>query len=739
MIDGVDVSDPEGGTVWMFVNYNWIQEVQVIGLGAAAEYGGFTGVASNSLFRSGSNRFSGLIETLFQNDAMTGDNTTDAILEANPDLKSGTTKYDTDTSVQIGGPIKRDTAWFFAGFQYYRPKTQAAGYPAPPPSGYTAAQVSAQGPDSRLESSPRFLIKPTLKLSDTDQLTGFFEADSYTVDGRNAIANFAPIATLHQDSPEFGWNVNFTKVLSSTSVFDVKYSGFWGYYYLKPYAGYDVPGWYDVAEDFYAVNSYYYYNADRVRHQANASLTKYSTGFAGEHNLKFGMEFERSYVKSEWGYPGKANVPGLGTVGMYVFAEEGVPYYAQLWGGYLKDNINTRYSTFAQDSWSVNDKLTINPGVRWDHYRGFNKSLNETVFTTNGVAPRIGFAYDFRGDGKTVLRGHYGWYFDGAKSTFYDPLDPGNYPLYGAYIDENLHLISEPYLQAPGGNRTLASDIGHPRLDQAIIGFEREVFPGFSLGVTGILRDNKDFIDDVLTNGTFATRAEPDVGPDGTAGTGDETSTVLTTYRQSNDPLENEYLITNPDGAYRRYRGLEISANKRLSNRWQMQASWVYSKITGNINNTGNYGNSTEYDDPNLDPRYQPLRDGRLQRDNTNVAKVLGLYQAPWGIQVSGIFLYTTGDTFTRTMRIRLPQGRKDLFIEQRGSQRYDNQPRVDFKLEKDFRLTSNGRLGLTLEGFNILNNAAVTSRTTRSGSSYFTPQGLVPPRRFRIGVVYRF
>ena len=61
----------------------------------------------------------------------------------------------------------------------------------------------------------------------------------------------------------------------------------------------DLPGWYDVDEDFYSVNSYYFYKADRVRHQANASLTKYASGFAGEHNLKFGAEFERSYVKSE--------------------------------------------------------------------------------------------------------------------------------------------------------------------------------------------------------------------------------------------------------------------------------------------------------------------------------------------------------------------------------------------------------------------------------------------------------
>jgi len=739
MIDGVDVSDPEGGTIWVFANYNWIQEVQVIGLGAAAEYGGFTGVASNSLFRSGSNRFSGLFETLFQNDALTDTNTTPAILEANPSLKSGRTEYVTDTTAQVGGPFKRDKLWFFTSFQYYRPKETAAGYPPAVPAGYTAAQVNAKGPAARLERSPRFLFKPTLKLSDSEQLTGFFETDSYTVDGRRQGARVAPIATLHQDSPELAWNANYTKVLSATSVFDVKYSGFWGYYYLKPYNGYDTPGWYDVTHDFYAVNSYYYYNADRVRHQANASLTKYATGYAGQHNLKFGAEFERSYVKSELGYPGQFEVPGVGTVGGYVLADAGVPYYAVLWDGYLKDNINTRVTAFAQDSWSVTNKLTINPGVRWDHYRGFNRHLDRHVFTTNGVAPRVGFAYDVRGDGKTAIKGHYGWYFDGAKSTFYDLLDPQIAPFYGAYIDANLHLIGEPYLTAPGTNRTLAKDLRHPRLKQAILGVERELLPGLSVSVTGIWRDNDQFIDDVLVNGEFVTRPEADVGPDGVAGTGDETPVVLTTYRQTNDPLDNQYLITNPSDAFRRYRGVDVTVNKRLSHRWQMQASWVVSKITGNMNNTGQFGNTAEYNDPNQDPRFQPLRTGRLTRDNTHIAKVLGVYQGPWGFQVSGALFYTSGDTFTRVMRVRLPQGRKDMFVERRGSQRYDPQPRLDLKIAKDFRVGSSARLGLTLEGFNIFNNAAITSRTTRSGSAYFTPQGLVPPRRYRIGAVYRF
>ncbi len=231
----------------------------------------------------------------------------------------------------------------------------------------------------------------------------------------------------------------------------------------------------------------------------------------------------------------------------------------------------------------------------------------------------------------------------------------------------------------------------------------------------------------------------PDPGPDGEEGTGDETNNSVTIYDQVTDPLDNQFLIMNPDGAFRDYRGLEFTATKRMSDRWQFQGSWLISKIEGNYNNTSNFGNSSEYDEPNLDPRRQPFREGRLTNDHTHIAKVLGSYRGPWDVLMSGVFTYTTGQTFARTVRVSVTQGLPDLFIEPRGSQRYDDQPRFDFKLEKQFRFGPDRRLGVTFEGFNVFNNAAITSRGTRSGSSYFEPRGLVPPRRFRLGAVYRF
>ncbi|MGH9385369.1 MAG: carboxypeptidase regulatory-like domain-containing protein [Vicinamibacterales bacterium] len=722
-IDGVDLGDPYGGTIWVFANHNWIQEVQIIGLGAAAEYGGFSGVASNSLFRSGSNRYSGLIETLYENNWLTDSNVSAKILEANPDLTPGTTDYVTDTTAQLGGPFKRDRAWFFGSVQYYRPSTAPAGYPA-------AGTIEDGGPRTVLEKSPRFLFKPTVQLGGTGTLTGFVSADSYTVDGRGASAIVAPIATVRQYSPETSWNANYTKILSAQSVFDVKYSGFHGYYDLEPYNGLNTPGWYDVSDNFFSRNSYYYYSANRQRHQANAALSTYSSRFAGDHNFKFGAEFERSYTKNQQGYPG----------GRVIYADAGVPYGASYWEGYVKDDANTRTAFYVQDQWLLSSRVAIDAGLRVDVHLGADRTLGETVYRSHPVAPRLGVAYKLTADGKTVAKAHYGLYYDGAKASYYDLLSPRIAPYY--YADLNpvtLAPISPLSITAPGGNRVMDEDIGHPRMIQAVAGFERELGRGWAAAVTGIYRKNDRFVDDVLVNGRFFTSQEADPGPDGIRGNSDDTGVTLTAYRQTDDPLNNEYLITNPPEAYRRYKAVELRVRRRESDGRMLDLSWVISRIKGTQDNFSSFGNGSEFDDPNQDVRFQPLRDGILGGDNTHVFKVLGGWRLPWQIRAAGIFYYTSGFTFARTLRLTLPQGRRDLFVEERGSQRLEGQPRLDVKLEKRFSLTGSTRLGVTLEGFNLLNNGAITSRITRSGSSYFRPTGLVPARRYRLGLVYRF
>ncbi len=722
-VDGVDVSDPQGGSVWLFTGHNWMEEVQVIGLGAPAQYGGFTGVASNTIFRSGSSRYRGLFESTYENSAMTDTNVSAEVAAQNPDLTPGTTDYVTDTTAQIGGPIRQNRMWFFASAQYYRPKTSPAGYPNP--------NVQSDGPQARLESSPRLLFKPTIRRSDTAQLSGFVAFDGYTVEGRRAAVNVLPEATLQLSAPNVSWNADYLKVLSPALMLDVKYAGFLGRYDLTPYHGADTPGWYDVATSEFSKNAYYYQDNDRSRQQVAATLTKYASGFAGEHNLKFGVELERTHAKSESGYSGDK----------WIYADSGVPYYAYFGNAYVQDNTNTRLGAFAQDAWAINRRLTLSPGVRVDAIRGRNVQLDDTVFSTNAIGPRIGVALDVFGNGRTAIRGHYGLYFDGPKTSYFRLVDPSRTPLRGAFINPvTLQPIGTLRVVQPGGSATVVDDgLKQPRMSQAIVGWEQHVWKSFAVSVTGIFRNYDGFLDDVLSNGLFTTRDIQDPGPDGLIGTSDDPSRTLRTYRQTNSPADNAFLITNPEDAYRDYRGVEIVANRRWSGRWMMQASWVLSKTTGNVDNVSSQGPTGDYDDPNVDPRFQVLRKGRPTLDNTHIGKVLGAFRAPWNTLVSGAFMFTSGDTLTRTVRTRLPQGNRTLFAEPRGSQRLDPQRPIDVKIEKQFRVSGDRRLGITFEGFNILNESTVTERTMRSGISYFTPLALVPPRRWRVGAVYRF
>jgi hypothetical protein len=110
-------------------------------------------------------------------------------------------------------------------------------------------------------------------------------------------------------------------------------------------------------------------------------------------------------------------------------------------GGYTVGAFSGYYNTrswengfFAQDDWRVNKKLTLNLGLRYDvlswpteennHMSNFNPATGELVEAgtsgwptalvntpRNDWGPRIGFAYDLRGDGKTVIRGGYGLFY----------------------------------------------------------------------------------------------------------------------------------------------------------------------------------------------------------------------------------------------------------------------------------------------------------------------------------------
>lgn len=86
---------------------------------------------------------------------------------------------------------------------------------------------------------------------------------------------------------------------------------------------------------------------------------------------------------------------------------------------------------------------------------------------------------------------------------------------------------------------------------------------------------------------------------------------------------------------------------------------------------------------------------------------------------------------------MRVNECRVDVFAEPRGSQRYDPERRLDIRLERP--LPGVRPLSIAADAFNVLNDATVTARVTRSGLQYFLPTAVSPARRIRLGVGYRF
>ena len=154
LMDGVDTRDPEGGSAWTFFNQNLIEEIQIGGLGAPAEYGGFSGAIINTVTKSGGNAFSGLFSMRYTDKGLSSKNISSEILAQNPGLGSSAVLKDLkDYTVQMGGPLVHNKAFFFGSMQRY------------------AALSDPTGPvANRNEVSPRLNLKFTLQPTANDSI-----------------------------------------------------------------------------------------------------------------------------------------------------------------------------------------------------------------------------------------------------------------------------------------------------------------------------------------------------------------------------------------------------------------------------------------------------------------------------------------------------------------------------------------------------------------------------------------
>src|SRR5262249_7239826 len=151
------------------------------------------------------------------------------------------------------------------------------------------------------------------------------------------------------------------------------------------------------------------------------------------------------------------------------------------------------------DTVRVNDRLTLNLGVRYDHNTATIPELavrdqlgNPTgdviptrdLYTWNAVAPRVGFKYKLTKDGKTVLGGHYGRYYlriVTAESSSRIGVSPHS-TLAGAY-DLATNTFIDPVVTQFSQNQSIPSTYENPYTDQFVASLQRELARDFGLSL----------------------------------------------------------------------------------------------------------------------------------------------------------------------------------------------------------------------------------------------------------------
>jgi Carboxypeptidase regulatory-like domain len=704
LLDGVDTRDPEGGSAWTFFNQNLIEEIQIGGLGAPAEYGGFTGAIINTVTKSGGNAYSGLFSMRYTNDSLASNNLSDEVLKTNPSLgEAVVTKKLTDYTVQMGGPLKRDKAFFFGSIQRYSAHTDPVGLVA-----------------NRTEISPRVNLKFTLQPSSSDTIVLGTQYDAYNVTGR---VGYWPAAqatdnqTVEEDAPEWVWNAQWRKVMGSSTFLEAKFTGYTGYYNLDPVD--PSPFTYDADLDQYSGGGGGLYYADRTRNQVQVALTRYADAF-GHHSLKFGAEIERSHVRSQY--------QPYGPAGFYVLAYSGIPYYRVSYS-YDFQGDNRRTSLYAQDSWTAG-KLTVNLGLRMDHIRGYSPELKETVYTPHAAwGPRIGAAYDLTGKGTAVLKGFYGRYFEGTASSFYTQATPGLQDLTHTPLNASGAVIGPPEVEIPGVVYGIGDDIRHPRTDEVNVAWENQLGRSLRFTATGIWRKTDDFINNVINGAQW----QPVTLNNALK------NTTFTGYRWANSSTTNDdFVIRNVEGydyvgtngsviatadPHRSYKAMMLLLNSSMKRRLGFQVSYVLAKAEGNVSNSGGgaYLGNTTWNSPNTAIINAV---GELINSRRHEVKVDLTYNVPKvDVFVGALYFGYSGTPYTpfgqySNGQLNLPTStRRQIFLEPRGTERNDFYHDVDLRAEKAFRLQEH-RFGVYADIINLFNTATVTSRQARYPST---------------------
>jgi len=440
--------------------------------------------------------------------------------------------------------------------------------------------------------------------------------------------------------------------------------------------------------------------------------------------------------------------------------------------GYWADTQNNvqQISTWFQDDWRATSQLTLNLGVRYDtdfnlmdekmHDINATRQALEAIGNPYGgypetprldISPRIGFAYDLTGDGRRVLRGGYGLYFDQYNTAAAAgditaqarrPLNAlavltntaigvGQLPTYRFGIDPIPPQPTEGNKLPQGATgQWIDTNMTDPRTHQIHLGYAHELFANTTLAV-----------DYTHVEGRKEKR-QLNINPliNGRRRLADDFQRVF------GDPnyLSQVRILSAINES--RYDALTFLVRRRTE-RFTMQAHYT---LAGSYSYGGSTGNRSGAGLPQVwDQPFAEDEWGPNGPDERHRVVFTGVIEAPWGIQLSPVVQAASARAYNLTAGSDLNRDsvNNDRWVDPATGQqvsvnsaRGDNTFNVDMRTTKYIGLGADRRLGLFLELFNIFDNVNFGNAYNGNGRSaaFRTPTGFMPrlgiPRQAQVG-----
>jgi len=713
ILDGLSISGVRLRSSGMPLNYDSIEEIQVISDPFNPEFGSAYGGIINMVTKSGGNDISGEFSLVFQNKNLQARRQDQLAVVSEADYFSDANWY-----LNLGGPIIKDKLWFFLSENLFTDTTETR------------------------DNTVDYLFIPGGSLS--TRRNNLFAKLSYAL---NSHHNLSLTTSYHKSLGQSGgigipelldenlfsdflFRINYKGILSSSAFVEAGFGRVTRDMLTKPLDGDLGPPQYYIEDLGRNINNSYGHVIDDSRRlDFNIKFTKFfETDRFGRHELKLGLEYYAFDSQFAVDFTGKdADLfPGNGF-------DAGTKYYWQSWqeerktpaffyeyGKFDFTNYSNGIGLFFADkiTWG---RVTTMWGVRSQTQKVLDNNKEElwSWDLLDFLSPRLSLALDITGDGINVLKLGWGRFSDsittmpmglfnsGAGLTFRTYRWRGAANPAGDELRNTLNWSFENEQKLQGFE--VAERLKPNFLTRYLVEFDRRLGRDWAVMVRYVRTSAKDLLE-------ILALLDPE-----------------TLYR---------FLYDNFEHKRRNYQGIELEVNGRISQRFHLNASYSHSSAKGTNPGQVEYGSwsqeegSTNYLGlfgnhpfvPDI-PELKEVKDyvdwslgglggrgigdegwyGKLPYSIDHNVKANLFYLGPYGLSLSASFEYVSGYYWEKLGYVPFFGGYYS-FPETRGTRKTPALTYLDLGVEKSFglkavRLSPSMAFTVRLDIFNLLNS----------------------------------